>query len=65
MANQGGTAGEVSSLTQGEIYFFCQHSYQGGKTVNFQEIILKLQEFWAGQGCVLQQPYDVEKEQAP
>jgi glycyl-tRNA synthetase alpha chain len=29
--------------------------------VNFQEIILKLQEFWANQGCVLQQPYDVEK----
>ncbi|MGI6129096.1 MAG: glycine--tRNA ligase subunit alpha [bacterium] len=29
--------------------------------MNFQEIILKLQEFWANQGCVLQQPYDVEK----
>jgi glycyl-tRNA synthetase alpha chain len=28
--------------------------------VNFQEIILRLQEFWAGLGCVLQQPYDIE-----
>jgi glycyl-tRNA synthetase alpha chain len=26
----------------------------------FQEIILRLQNFWAERGCVLQQPYDVE-----
>jgi len=26
----------------------------------FQELILKLQTFWARRGCVLQQPYDVE-----
>jgi glycyl-tRNA synthetase alpha chain len=26
----------------------------------FQELILRLQNFWAEQGCVLQQPYDVE-----
>ena len=26
----------------------------------FQELILKLQTFWAQHGCVLQQPYDVE-----
>jgi glycyl-tRNA synthetase alpha chain len=26
----------------------------------FQELILKLQTFWAKRGCVLQQPYDVE-----
>ncbi len=26
----------------------------------FQELILKLQQFWAERGCVLQQPYDVE-----
>src|SRR5881227_3500975 len=26
----------------------------------FQELILKLQTFWADYGCVLQQPYDVE-----
>jgi glycyl-tRNA synthetase alpha chain len=26
----------------------------------YQELILRLQNFWADQGCVLQQPYDVE-----
>ncbi len=29
--------------------------------MNFQEIILKLQSFWAKRGCILWQPYDVEK----
>ena len=29
--------------------------------MTFQELILKLQDFWAGQGCLLWQPYDVEK----
>lgn len=29
--------------------------------MDFQEIILKLQHFWADQGCVLGQPYDLEK----
>ncbi len=28
--------------------------------LTFQELVLRLQNFWAGQGCVLQQPYDVE-----
>ncbi|HRC87866.1 MAG TPA: glycine--tRNA ligase subunit alpha [Thermoanaerobaculia bacterium] len=27
---------------------------------SFQELILGLSSFWAGQGCVLQQPYDLE-----
>jgi glycyl-tRNA synthetase alpha chain len=27
---------------------------------SFQELILRLSEFWAGEGCVLQQPYDLE-----
>src|SRR5205823_7711447 len=26
----------------------------------FQELILRLQTFWAERGCVLQQPYDIE-----
>jgi glycyl-tRNA synthetase alpha chain len=26
----------------------------------YQELVLRLQEYWAKQGCVLQQPYDVE-----
>ena len=29
--------------------------------MNFQQLILTLQQFWAERGCVLQQPYDVEK----
>lgn len=28
--------------------------------MNFQEIIFRLERFWAQQGCVVQQPYDVE-----
>jgi len=29
-------------------------------SLSFQELILKLQTFWASAGCILQQPYDVE-----
>ena len=29
--------------------------------MNFQEMILTLQNFWAKQGCIMTQPYDVEK----
>lgn len=29
-------------------------------TLSFQDLILKLQSFWAKQGCVILQPYDVE-----
>lgn len=28
--------------------------------MHFQDVILKLQQFWAGKGCVLAQPYDLE-----
>ncbi|VAV83002.1 Glycyl-tRNA synthetase alpha chain [hydrothermal vent metagenome] len=28
--------------------------------MNFQDVILNLQKFWAGKGCLLQQPYDME-----
>ena len=28
--------------------------------MNFQDIILKLQRYWADQGCIVQQPYDIE-----
>ena len=28
--------------------------------LTFQELLLRMQAFWAAQGCVLQQPYDVE-----
>jgi glycyl-tRNA synthetase alpha chain len=29
--------------------------------VTFQELILALQNYWAKQGCIIQQPYDLEK----
>ncbi len=29
--------------------------------LNFQQIIAKLNDFWAKNGCIIQQPYDVEK----
>src|SRR3977135_376704 len=28
--------------------------------LNFQDLVLRLSQFWADQNCVLQQPYDVE-----
>ena len=31
------------------------------QTITFQEIIMKLQQFWSDQGCVILQPYDTEK----
>ena len=30
------------------------------QALTFQELILRLQSFWAARGCILQQPYDVE-----
>jgi glycyl-tRNA synthetase alpha chain len=30
------------------------------KPTSFQEVILRLQTYWAGQGCALLQPYDME-----
>ncbi len=29
--------------------------------MNFQQLILGLQEYWVSKGCLLQQPYDLEK----
>jgi glycyl-tRNA synthetase alpha chain len=34
-----------------------EHRFRG---LNFQDLILALSHFWVKQGCVLQQPYDVE-----
>ncbi len=31
-----------------------------GSALSFQDLILTLQRYWAGQGCVLLQPYDME-----
>ncbi|MEL6794159.1 MAG: glycine--tRNA ligase subunit alpha, partial [Pseudomonadota bacterium] len=30
------------------------------KPKSFQEIILRLQTYWAGKGCAMLQPYDME-----
>jgi len=30
------------------------------KPLTFQELILRLDEYWAARGCVIQQPYDIE-----
>lgn len=30
------------------------------KALTFQELLFRLQQFWAERGCVLQQPYDIE-----
>jgi len=30
------------------------------KALTFQDLLLRLEKFWADRGCVLQQPYDVE-----
>ena len=32
----------------------------GPPAATFQELILALQQYWAAQGCVLLQPYDME-----
>lgn len=36
------------------------HTRPVTKTVNFQSLILTLQQYWANQGCVLLQPFDKE-----
>ena len=28
--------------------------------MNFQQLLLRLSSFWADEGCILQQPYDLE-----
>ena len=30
-------------------------------SINFQEIIIKLNNFWSNHGCLILQPYDIEK----
>ena len=33
--------------------------------MDFQQMVLTLQQFWSEQNCILGQPYDMEKAQAP
>jgi hypothetical protein len=43
---------------------YCEHdptvTPSKSNPLTFQELILRLQAFWAERGCVLQQPHDVE-----
>ena len=32
----------------------------GSTRVNFQQMILKLEQYWSDYGCLIWQPYDVE-----
>ncbi|MEO0568868.1 MAG: glycine--tRNA ligase subunit alpha [Pseudomonadota bacterium] len=37
-----------------------EKAYNSGRPRSFQEIILRLQSYWAAQGCAIMQPYDME-----
>ncbi|MGB7228161.1 MAG: glycine--tRNA ligase subunit alpha, partial [Candidatus Acidiferrales bacterium] len=39
-----------------------KEKFKAGKRagLSFQELIFKLQSYWSAEGCVIQQPYDVE-----
>lgn len=32
--------------------------------MNFQDMIFALKQFWSSRGCIIQEPYDVEKGRA-
>ncbi len=36
------------------------HVFEEQMSMNFQEVILRLQDFWAERGCAVLQPYDIE-----
>ena len=37
-----------------------QDPFMTASIPSFQELILRLHQFWSGQGCIILQPYDVE-----
>ncbi len=44
--------------------FFCIYFYlskEGGKIMYFQDMMLKLMEYWSKENCIILEPYDVEK----
>src|ERR1051325_5815778 len=47
-------------LASVSIFFRSTAGTTAGLFVTFQELILTLHRFWADQGCVIHQPYDVE-----
>ncbi len=46
-------------VPMGRKFFFIQ--YNGVILLDFQTMVLKLQNYWSEKGCILLQPYDVEK----
>jgi len=47
----------INNLKEREFYLYLK----GRDTnLNFQEIIFNLQKYWGEQGCIIQQPYDIE-----
>src|SRR6478752_9315386 len=47
-------------LASDSVFFKSNCRTTAGLFVTFQELILTLHRFWADQGCVIHQPYDVE-----
>ncbi|BDI18067.1 hypothetical protein ANSO36C_38690 [Nostoc cf. commune SO-36] len=41
------------------VYALCQ--LKDGASVNFQSVITLLHHFWRERGCLIAQPYDIEK----
>jgi glycyl-tRNA synthetase alpha chain len=56
----------VGDTTSGSRKASCASNDEGRKSsgkmqgLTFQDLIFKLQKYWTEQGCILQQPYDVE-----
>jgi glycyl-tRNA synthetase alpha chain len=57
-ANQGGTAGQARPCQGNELILIWEELTLA---LTFQEVILTLQKYWGDKGCIIQQPYDVEK----
>ena len=54
--SQRGRAPAVGPIARSRADYFASK----GAALSFQSLILDLQRFWAGQGCVILQPYDIE-----
>ena len=52
--------GQFPCGTQCSLWLGFEFLTTKSNSLTFQELILRLQTFWAQRGCVLQQPYDVE-----
>src|SRR5690606_29269889 len=52
-------SGRVAALA-GLLAFLGCGGVAGGCTVNFQDMIFALERYWADQGCIILQPYDIE-----